>query len=222
MGTLSMKEFSVDIDDLHYEELNGNSYFDFYCKKGHRNIIVLQEQPFELLFQSGVVLLSKRYTREAVLNFASSLERYMEFCIKALVFSEQCQTDSFVSTWEGIGNRTERQLGAFYFLYLMAMKEAPELINKKKIGKKDMDNFRNDIIHNGHFVSNKEAETYGKYVYDFIISTLTLFNEKLGDKWQTGLNTAVFHHLNATYECLNKSLGKSFNDYLIQQVSMPT
>jgi len=213
------------VDLIQYEELSGDGYYDFLCKKGHRNIIVSQEPTFELLFQSGVALLSQKHYREAVFDFASALERFMEFCLKALLFSEQLPFDMFDKTWKGISNQTERQLGAFYFVYLMSMKEPPLIITDKKFNissKKDMANFRNAVIHKGDFPSKEESWKYGRNVYDYIVLVLTALNDRLGDKWQTGLTQAVFHHLNDVRTRLKNNLGDDLNDAIVRQQSMPT
>lgn len=62
-------------------ELNDDGYYDVICDNGHEFIAVVQQMKFEILFDLGVMSLNDGYSREAVLNFVSSLERFFGFCV---------------------------------------------------------------------------------------------------------------------------------------------
>ncbi|WP_281888416.1 hypothetical protein [Paenibacillus sp. YYML68] len=63
-----------------YVEVQEGSYYRVVCRKGHETTVFLQEEKFEILFEMGSMALLDGYPREAVSSFASSLERFYEFC----------------------------------------------------------------------------------------------------------------------------------------------
>jgi len=205
--------------DAQYETINGSGFYDYTCTNGHRNIVVLQDLPFELLFQSAIVLLCNGYFRESVFNFAASLERFLEFCVKAFVFSKQHDFDLFDETWKGVSRQSERQIGAFYFLYLNIVNEPPQIIDDK------MSRLRNDVIHKGEFISKHEAERYGKFVYDYINSTRKKLESKVEKQWNIGMGRAVDYHLKQVFKSINnrlKDAGEDTENQLIQTTTIPT
>ena len=212
MGNCSVADMQIDIQ---YIELNPVGYYDFTCVNGHRNIIVLQEPSFELLFQSGIVLFNARYYRESVFNFAASLERFREFCIKVMIFSETQSFDLFKDMWDGM-KQSERQIGAFYSLYSYLLKKSPDTAKDEKMAK-----LRNDVTHKGKFISIDEAKIYGEYVYDFISTTRKIMEDEIKEKWDMGCSQAVFHHQAQVHDELKK---KNINTHncVIQTMSIPT
>ena len=88
------------------------------CPKGHTSITILQEQKFELLFDIGAYAIVDGYYREAVSSFTSSLERFYEFVIKSILLDAQMSENLIKETWNSVSSQSERQFGAFLFLYL--------------------------------------------------------------------------------------------------------
>ena len=186
-------------EDLTYQEINNDGYFDFACKNGHECFIVLQEAPFELLFQAGVVSFCIDDYRSAVFNFASAFERYLEFCIKVFIFSDGRTHDLFNEVWKGVANQSERQLGAYYFLYYQLLHSSPKRLDDK------MSNIRNRVIHKGEFPSQNDAMQYGNYVYSYVCDTLDVFQDNLNDRWHIGKGLAINHHCANSHSKLDKS-----------------
>lgn len=56
-----------------------NGRYVYTCNQGHTRTSVLQQDRFQLLFQIGIHAIVDGYPREAVADFASSLERFFEF-----------------------------------------------------------------------------------------------------------------------------------------------
>jgi hypothetical protein len=69
-------------------EFRDDGRYEFTCPEGHTNVSSLQEQKFELLFEIGAFAIRDGYYREAVTSFASSLERFYEFFIKAALYEK--------------------------------------------------------------------------------------------------------------------------------------
>lgn len=92
--------------------------YTFACERGHTGLTVLQQDRFQLLFEAGLHALIDGYPREAVADFASSLERFYEF-----YFRMHCRASGIAradedKTWTVVASQSERQLGLYLSSYL--------------------------------------------------------------------------------------------------------
>lgn len=156
-------------------EINQEGYYDITCDKGHTALLFLQEEPFELLFDSGILALLDGYNREAVASFAASLERFHEFCIRMILLHNGIAEEEIDVAWKTVSKQSERQLGAFSFLYLAEFKTKPIKFDEKN------SRFRNNVIHNGHFPNFDETKKYGQAVFSYILEILTEMRENCWD-----------------------------------------
>lgn len=157
-------ENNLSVYELYETEFNNAGYFSFTCQNGHKNTIFLQEMKFEVLFEIGANAILDGYYREAVSSFTSSLERFYEYCIKVLCLKNKIDFDKLNNAWKLVKTASERQFGAFVFLYLIEFKEQPT-------NKKDDDrwrHFRNDVIHNGVIPTKEQSIEYGEYILKYI------------------------------------------------------
>ncbi len=168
-----------------YVELRDDGRYEFTCEKGHTTVTVLQEQKFEVLFDLGAYAILDGYYREAVASFTSSLERFYEFFIKAALFQDGLEESAITESWKMVSSQSERQLGAFVFLYLKYFSESPPLLRQKQI------KFRNEVVHKGKIPSREEAIGYGQEVLDTIRPILRRVKADL----PTGIERTVLHHL---------------------------
>ncbi|MEH6948305.1 hypothetical protein V7068_14790 [Bacillus sp. JJ634] len=143
-------------------EINRGSTYKIKCNENHESTVNLRNQDYEILFDLGALALIDNYTRESVSSFAVSVERFHEFCIKVMLLNNGVSWEGIGDTWKLVSNQSERQLGAFYFLYLSTFNERPEEIKSKWV------TFRNKITHKGEIPSYKEAREYGEYIFDYI------------------------------------------------------
>lgn len=168
-----------------YVELRDDGRYEFTCENGHATVTVLQEQKFEVLFDLGAYAILDGYYREAVASFTSSLERFYEFFIKASLFEDGLEEDLIIESWKKVSSQSERQLGAFIFLYLKFFSDSPALLRTKQV------QFRNEVIHKGKIPSREEAIKYGQEILDTIRPVL----RRVKDDFQTGVVKTVLHHL---------------------------
>lgn len=156
---------------LYINEIPDNGIFHLYCDKGHETNTIIQQHKFELLFDFGISALCDGYYREAVVNFAAALERFYEFYISFVITKRNIDFNQFQNYWKQFTNSSERQYGAYVFLYLLEHPNAEQpFINDKrpKPGMKKWIEFRNDVVHKGHFASENDAYLYGELVYNFL------------------------------------------------------
>lgn len=131
------------------------------CPKGHNNAVATQTLRHEMLFDIALNAIVDRYHREAVTSFAASVERYYEFAIRVLAKHRRITSDVFAASWKLVPH-SERQFGAYVFLYTVSFDEVPLSLSQSMI------KLRNDVIHNGVLPSLGEALAFGEASYDLI------------------------------------------------------
>jgi polyhydroxyalkanoate synthesis regulator phasin len=179
-----LEEFGRPTGELSHVEFRDDGRYEFVCTFGHETVTVLQQQKFEVLFDIGAHAILDGYYREAVTSFASSLERFYEFSIRVIIESAGVSDDSFKKSWEQV-NQSERQLGAFIFLWLQAFGEAAKLLSTKQV------KFRNDVVHNGKIPSKEEAIKYGEAILAVIRPKIKVLKQKYPEVIQK----VTFKHL---------------------------
>jgi hypothetical protein len=145
--------FSVQAD---YFAVTEHGTYEMNCPKGHHNLVVLCDERFELLFELGTRALANYYPREAVASFAAAVERFYEFCIEVLCHKFTVEDEKFQAAWKVASKQSERQLGAFTFVYLVAFGEPPPALPNKAV------EFRNNVIHRGYFPTYEDSLDYGE------------------------------------------------------------
>ena len=161
-----LHEFGIPNLKFMNAEICDDGIYKLTCDRGHETITMLQNEKFEILFDMGAFALLDGYSREAVSSFAASLERFYEFCIKIFILCEKIDKEEFYKTWKLVSNQSERQLGAFYFLYLNFFRRAPTQISAKQV------EFRNKVIHKGYIPQYTEVKNYAECILGYIYSVL--------------------------------------------------
>ncbi len=173
-----------DINMFQLVEVRDNNTYELTCSRGHHTVTVLQQQKFEVLLEIGANAIIDGYYREAVSSFTSSLERFYEFAIRVLLenstSSEKLGSPEklFQDCWEDV-SLTERQLGAFIFIWAYCFGEKPKLLSKKvRLRSKSLEKFRNNVIHNGIIPTKEEALKYGNAVIEVIRPNIQQLQER--------------------------------------------
>ncbi len=156
----SPKEHKVEFDAG-----EGNLY-SVTCKQGHKFTYIYPEERFELLFKSGVQAYFDGYYREAVSSIAASVERLYEFAIKVICHASELDSGEFGNAWSVVSKQSERQYGAFVFLFFYATKKTPPKLSNGKI------EFRNNVIHKGDFPTQSKSLDYMSDSLDLIYKIL--------------------------------------------------
>jgi hypothetical protein len=166
-------------------EIQNNGRYEITCLKGHKLVTILQEQKFEVLFDIGACAIVDGYYREAVSSFTSSLERFYEFVIKAVLFNKGISAEAFKQTWKLVERQSQRQLGAFIFIYFTEFGMPPTLLSRNKM------DFRDEVIHQGRMPERQEALDYGQAVLDIVRPIL----KQVKEKFPNGVQKTVLQHL---------------------------
>jgi len=147
-------------------EYTDSNRYETVCALGHRGVVALQQQKFEVLFEIGAYAINDGYYREAVSSFTSSLERFYEFFIRASFRQNGIDAAVFAEAWKNLSNHSERQLGAYVMTYTSALGRSPALLPQKRV------EFRNAVVHKGRIPTRAEALDYGGAVLDLLRSAI--------------------------------------------------
>ncbi len=154
--------------------LHDSGVHEIKCPRGHEYSVVLSAAKYEILYDLGMNALGDGYTRESVSSFASALERFYEFFIKFQMVNTGTTSELADQAWKTVSNQSERQLGAFTYLYLSSLGELPPELSSNDRG------FRNNVIHKGYIPSVDEAIGFGKVVYNHIMAVISELEVKYG------------------------------------------
>lgn len=143
-------------------DVQDDGVYAFDCRNGHHNVVIVQENKFEILFEIGLNAIADGYYREAVSSVTSSLERFYEFYMRAAALKNTIPKDQFENAWKAIRNQSERQLGGFILAYLIQTGKSPTLLDNKLV------TFRNEVIHKGHIPSREKAIEYANAVLNLV------------------------------------------------------
>ncbi|MBU3093424.1 hypothetical protein KPL35_15275 [Clostridium sp. CF011] len=157
-GVPNMEFMEVEICD--------DGIYKATCDCGHETVTFLQQDKVEVLFEMGAMALLDGYPREAVSSFAASLERFYELCIKVFLLKRGANMDNVDKTWKLVSNQSERQLGAYYFLYLDILGNIPLCLDNKQV------EFRNKVIHKGYIPKYDEVLKYANYLLNYMLQIL--------------------------------------------------
>lgn len=170
--------------------LDGGIY-ELTCSRGHKFVTFIQNEQYEILYQMGALAFLDGYYRESVSNFAAALERFYEYCLTILLLKNGVEWKEIEQTWKLIKNMSERQLGAYYYLYLNEFKKVPPTFS-------DNLGFRNKVIHKGYIPKREEVEKYASDVFNYI--------KNVSEKFRTycDVHLLLEPHLKRQFDFQNK------------------
>ena len=152
-----------------------NKICEFECDNKHKNRIFVQNESFELLYDSAIIAYCDGYNRECVLNIASALECFYEYAIGLIIYSKSGDYTDVTKFLKNIKKRSECREGAFYGI-------CKATFNENLIIEEKMKNFRNDVIHNGKFPSKDDTIKYAECAFDLITSFFKLVKDNINEE----------------------------------------
>jgi hypothetical protein len=143
-------------------EYKADNHYKFECNRcGQTSEAIIRKENFELLFDFGSWAFLDGYYREAVANFATSLEWFFEFWVRTIRHKQSVSDEHFERTWKLMSKHSERQLGAFAMLYLFETGNFPDFLDPNRLKTK----FRNDVVYAGKIPNRDEAVRYADLVH---------------------------------------------------------
>lgn len=172
-----------------------SSIYEFKCQQGHFNSIVLKEQLFEVLYEVSAVAYVEGYYRDAVASSSAALERFYEFVIR-LLLSEKIKDESIIEkVWKKVSRQSERQLGAYQFLFLSELAQEPITLSTDTTG------LRNKVIHQGKIPTKLESLHFLEAVYGVIKDVLEVLHDK---KYRSAIQRSISSHEKAVMKTMGE------------------
>ena len=152
-------------------ELDDSGIIHVNCDSGHYGVVLYNARRYEVLVKSAARAFLDGYTNEVVAVMSSALERAYEFYIRVSCRAKGITEEVLDAAWKGVSSQSERQHGAFQFLYLLDQK------NPFKI-EQTITETRNKVVHRGKIVRESEALDYADKVYAVIKHLETILQSK--------------------------------------------
>ncbi len=174
------------------------------CPQGHEIKMVLQNEHFEILLNFGMNAFLEENFREAVVNMGSCLERFYEFYIELTTLKSGVEPAAYDQSWKKISNHSERQLGAFIFLYTLNNKNTPKLLTGAQ------SKFRNEVIHKGRIPEKTKVLEFCDAIFILLRSYILELHDKEPKAVQAVRRRHVYKkHEQAKFESTYISIGPS-------------
>jgi hypothetical protein len=173
-----------------------SALYRFKCKRGHDTALFLQEHLFQLLFDLGLHAILDGYHREAVADFAASLERFYQFYFEFSCRVKGIDPAESSKAWSLVAAQSERQLGLFVASYLTMEGRSPMTLPGK------LANFRNGVIHRGDIPNRTSAEDFGEAVRKVIQPVITGLDKKFPAQMMD-MNVALLVAVNEALETVD-------------------
>jgi hypothetical protein len=142
-------------------ELDDNGSIHVTCEHKHYGVVVYNERRYSVLVKSAARAFLDGYTNEVVAVMSSALERAYEFYIRVSCAAKGVNPQAFEAAWKVVASQSERQLGAFQFLYLLD--HGHHLSVDQAIPQT-----RNKVVHQGHIIREAGALEYAEKVFAIV------------------------------------------------------
>ena len=144
------------------------------CPEGHRSAVIYSSRKHEIFFASGAMAYLDGYVTEAISSFSSALERFYEFCIRVICRKQELSHDAFESSWKAVARQSERQFGAFCFLYALETNLSFSLPTS-------IPELRNKVIHHGYIPSNQELYDFAERIFRILRAAVVQLRKSAED-----------------------------------------
>ncbi|MHB1670046.1 hypothetical protein [Thiomonas sp.] len=156
------------------------------CARGHKTVVMLQSQKFEVLLESGAAALAAGFTLEAAATFSAAFERFIEFAAKVMLLHMGMDSATYDEMFKELARQSERQIGSFMALHALVLGVAYKPVPK-------IAQFRNDTIHKGAIPTPDEVTNFCSLIYTEIVRTAKLLRARC----EKSINAVIMDNLQA-------------------------
>jgi len=185
---------------FHLEEIREDGLYTGKCPQGHDLLVATQTLRHEMLFEIALNAIVDGYRREAISSFAAAIERFYEFAIGVLARNRGVSSTISAAAWKTVAAQSERQLGAFTFLYTVSFGEVPRLLSDRMV------KLRNDVTHRGLLPDQKQVLDFGAAAYEVIQTGV----RKLRAACIDDVNAALGEHVEEIAEKMGSVYPRAF------------
>jgi hypothetical protein len=150
---------------IYFVEQVSEGAYAHRCRRGHWLKMILTNPRHEVLFESGAIALLFGFNREALTSFHVALERFYLFATKVMLRYAEIDDAHVAETLKNHVNKaSEREFGAFVFIYLMTFKR-PFAFHKEI---KTVIERRNRVVHGGEIPTHADVMAHGQAIYTIV------------------------------------------------------
>ena len=201
------KETGIPNFNFVIQEQNDECVYSFKCNKGHEFTLVQQTQRFELKFDMACISYTNDDYSAAVMHCASAIERFEEFFVQSIWLNDNSEDTklSYEKYWKKVKSRSERQSGTFCAMYFSKFNDLDNILKTNNVNFTDSDtNFRNNVVHKGHYANKEKTFLYLEKSYKYI----SILLKSLQEKYPNGIIHAISYNMNANINEYKKSYNK--------------
>lgn len=125
------------------------------CNLKHETVVIWDAPRHQILLQSAAMAYLGGFANEAIAVLNTALERAYEFYIRVICRAKELSIDA---AWKQVAAQSERQVGAFVFLYLLSEGSCPPPAH-------ELAAIRNRVVHRGEIANSQTAAAFGEEVF---------------------------------------------------------
>ncbi len=167
-----------------YAEMDDNGIVYLTCDRGHSTAAVHRSRKHQFLFESGCHALLDHYTNEAVSAFSAALERAYEFFLRVAYRKLGLPSSLMDESWKHVKAQSERQFGAFAFLFPAIAGESFEL-------PQSIPQLRNKVIHRGYIARFDEVKKHAEAIFALIRKIMHTLSARCPTEMWAEINDAA-------------------------------
>jgi hypothetical protein len=185
---------------FHVATIREDGLYTGRCPKGHDLLVATQTLRHEMLFEIAMNAIVDGYRREAISSFAASVERFFEFSLRVLSKNRKVPEQIVDGAWKTVSRQSERQLGAFVFLYVVTFGQQAHILGDRMV------QLRNDVIHRGLLPNQDQVLEFGAAAYEVIQMGM----QKLRAECIDDVNAVLTEHVTEIAKKMGTDYPRSF------------
>jgi hypothetical protein len=157
------------------------------CSRGHKQIVALRQQRFELLFELAAYSIRDGHYRQSVSSCSASLDAFYEFFLRSMAYQNGIKKERFDAAWKLLGISRQNRLEAYLLNYRNLCARPPVLLTAAQ------NDWKDSVMHQGLLPTREECVSFGQAVLNVLRSGV----EDARDTFPDGVKQAMQEHVTA-------------------------
>jgi hypothetical protein len=132
------------------------------CSRGHRQLVTLRQQNFEILFEVAAYAIRDGHYRQSVSSCTASLEAFHEFFLRSMAYQNGIRKERFDAAWKLLGISRKNRLEAYILNYLNFCARPPVLLTASE------STWRDSVMQKGVMPTRGECVSFGQAILNVL------------------------------------------------------
>jgi hypothetical protein len=137
---------------------DGDGRYMSECSRGHKQLVALRQQKFEILFELAAYAIRDGHYRQSISFCTASLEALREFFLRSMSYQNGINKERFDAAWKLLGISRQHRYEAYLLNYLNYCARPPVLLTA---GQND---WKDSVMQKGITPTREECVTFGRAV----------------------------------------------------------